>query len=46
MNNGVSDGELILKIVLLYFVAPAIISQLIDKLMHRMGWVKPSDMKL
>ena len=46
MSDGVSNSELILQIVLLYFVAPAIISLLIDKLMRRMGWVKPGDMKL
>ena len=46
MSDGVADNMLILKIVLLYFVAPAIISLIIDKLMRHLGWVKPGDMKL
>ena len=46
MSDGVADGILILKIVLLYFVAPVIISLLIDRLMRHWGWVKPGDMKL
>ena len=46
MSDGVADNVLILKIVLLYFVAPALISLLINTLMRRMGWVKPGDMKL
>ena len=46
MNDGVADSMLVLKIVLLYFVASAIISLLIDRLMRHKGWVKPGDMKL
>jgi uncharacterized membrane protein len=46
MSGTVSNGVLIAEIVLLYFVAPAIISLLIDRLMRHMGWVKPGDMKL
>lgn len=46
MNDGVADSMLVLKIVLLYFVALATISLLIDRVMRRMGWVKLGDMKL
>jgi uncharacterized membrane protein len=46
MSGTVANGVLIAEIVLLYFVAPAIISLLIDRLIRRMGWVKPGDMKL
>ena len=46
MSGTVASGVLITEIVLLYFVAPAIISLLIDRLMRHMGWVKPGDMKL
>ena len=46
MSGTVSNGVLIAEIVLLYFVAPAIISLLIDRLMRHKGWVKPGDMKL
>ena len=46
MSGTVPNSVLITEIVLLYFVAPAIISLLIDRLMRHMGWVKPGDMKL
>jgi uncharacterized membrane protein len=46
MSGTVTSGVLIAEIVLLYFVAPALICLLIDRLMRRMGWVKPGDMKL
>jgi uncharacterized membrane protein len=46
MSGSVTSSVLILEIVLLYFVAPAIISLLIDRLMRHMGWVKKGDMKL
>jgi uncharacterized membrane protein len=46
MSGTVSNHVLITEIILLYFVAPAIISLLIDRLMRHMGWIKPGDMKL
>jgi uncharacterized membrane protein len=46
MSGTVTSGMLITEIVLLYFVAPALICLLIDRLMRHMGWVKPGDMKL
>lgn len=37
---------LLIEIIALYFVAPAILSLIIDFAMRRMGWVKDGDMKL
>ena len=44
--QGASTGTLILKILGLYFLAPACVSLCIHYLMVRMGMVKPGDMKL
>ena len=44
--QGASTGTLILKILGLYFLAPACVSLCIHHLMVRMGLVKPGDMKL
>lgn len=41
-----SAGLLIVKIVCLYFIAPAVISLGINTIMARFGWIKPGDMKL
>lgn len=41
-----SAGLLIVKIVCLYFIAPAVISLGINTIMTRFGWIKPGDMKL
>ena len=46
MSSQMSHSELILKIVVLYFIAPAILSLLIDRVMRRMGLIKRGDMKL
>ncbi len=46
MSGSMGEGELIIKIILLYFVAPAILSFAIDRVMRRMGLVKRGDMKL
>lgn len=46
MGGQMPSGVLAAEIVLLYFVAPAIISLLIDRFMRYMGWVKRGDMKL
>ena len=43
---GIPSGELMLKIILLYFVAPALISLAIHVLMKKAGLIKPGDMKL
>ncbi len=34
------------KVLLLHFVAPAVISLIISELMRKIGWIKPGDMKL
>lgn len=41
-----SAGLLIVKIVCIYFIAPAVISLGINTIMVRFGWIKPGDMKL
>ena len=41
-----SIGMLIVKILCLYFIAPAIISLGLNAIMTRLGWIKPGDMKL
>lgn len=43
---GAAAGPLTLKIICLYFIAPAVISLAIHHLMVKAGWVKPGDMKL
>jgi uncharacterized membrane protein len=41
-----SQGMLILKIICLYFIAPAIISLILNLIISKTGWIKPGDMKL
>lgn len=43
---GAAAGPLTLKIICLYFIAPAVISLALHHLMVKAGWVKPGDMKL
>ena len=44
--EGAAPGNLVMKIILMYFVAPAIISLAIHLIMKRLGWIEPGDMKL
>jgi hypothetical protein len=44
--EGAAPGNLVMKIILMYFVAPAIISLVIHLIMKRLGWIEPGDMKL
>ena len=46
IEMGISSGELVIRILLLYFVAPALISLFIHILMKKAGLIKPGDMKL
>ena len=46
IEMGIPSGELVIRILLLYFVAPAIISLFIHILMKKAGIIKPGDMKL
>jgi uncharacterized membrane protein len=41
-----STSILIAKIIGLYFIAPALLSLSINLLITKLGWIKPSDMKL
>ena len=43
---GAASGPLVVKIICLYFLAPALISLLINGLLKRIGWIKSGDMKL
>lgn len=43
---GAAAGPLTIKIICLYFLAPALISLGIHMLMNQAGWVKAGDMKL
>ena len=46
MSETTPHLELILQIVVLYFVAPALLSLIFHFVMKRLGWVKDGDMKL
>ena len=46
MSAAADHGILIIKIIGLYFVAPAVLSLFFHFIMKRMGWVKDGDMKL
>jgi uncharacterized membrane protein len=43
---GAEPVALIMKIIMLHFIAPAIIAVSIHMIMKKRGWVKPGDMKL
>ena len=45
-ETGADAGPLIIKIICLYFIAPALISLGINHLMRKAGWIRPGDMKL
>ena len=46
MSATMDSGVLITEIVILYFVAPALLSLLFHAIMVRLGWVKAGDMRL
>lgn len=46
MSPTTPTGLLITEILILYFVAPAVLSLMIHYVMKRLGWVKDGDMKL
>ncbi len=46
MSETTNSGALIAEIVIMYFVAPAVLSLLIHSFMVRRKWVKAGDMKL
>ena len=45
-ETGADAGPLIIKIICLYFIAPALLSLGINHLMKKAGWIRPGDMKL
>lgn len=44
--HGADTSTLVLKIIILYFLAPALVSLGIHKIMQKLGMIKPGDMKL
>ena len=46
IEEGAASGPLVIKIISLYFIAPAIISLCIHLLMKKAGMISPGDMKL
>ena len=46
MSATMDSGVLISEIIILYFIAPAMLSLLFHAIMVRLGWVKSGDMKL
>ena len=44
--EGAESWPLIIKIICLYFIAPAVISMAIHLAMRKAGWVKDGDMKI
>jgi uncharacterized membrane protein len=46
IEQGVQSGPLVIKIIILYFIAPALISLCIHLIMKHLGLVKDGDMKL
>ena len=46
MAASTPHGILLVKIICLYFIAPAAISLIIHSIMKRLGWIKDGDMKI
>ena len=46
MSATMDSGVLIFEIIILYFIAPAVLSLLFHAIMVRLGWVNSGDMKL
>ncbi len=46
MSATQSPMSVIIKILILHFIAPAVLSLGISEFMRRRGWIKPGDMKL
>ena len=46
MSPTMDSGLLLFEIILLYFIAPALLTLIFHAIMKRLGWVKEGDMKL
>jgi uncharacterized membrane protein len=46
MAGAIDNSVLITEILLLYFIAPAVLSLIFHAIMKRLGWVKDGDFKL
>ena len=45
-ENGESPTSVLIRVVILHFVLPAIVSLIISEYMRKKGWIKAGDMKL
>lgn len=46
LGAGMSSTVAILQIVIMYVIAPAVLTLIISEFMRKMGWIKQGDMKL
>jgi uncharacterized membrane protein len=46
MATTTDHAVLLIEILVLYFIAPAVLSLFIHSVMKRLGWVRDGDMKL
>ncbi len=45
-GNGMSSTLVLVEIIIMHFIAPAIISLGVSELLRKIGWIKKNDMKL
>ena len=45
-ENGESPTTVLIKVIILHFILPAIVSLIISEFMRKKGWIKSGDMKL
>lgn len=46
VENGNTSSVVLIKVILLHFILPAILTLVIARYMRKKGWIKPGDMKL
>ena len=46
VGSGVSAAVTLIQILVMHFIAPAVITLLISEFMRKKGWIKPGDLKL
>jgi len=45
-ENGGSPNTVLIKVIILHFILPAILSLIVSEFMRKKGWIKSGDMKL
>ncbi|MEE1073608.1 MAG: PTS sugar transporter subunit IIC [Cellulosilyticum sp.] len=45
-DKGVSSGILLVEVLLVCFILPGILTYIFSELLRKIGWIKPSDLKL